>query len=213
MRTRHGLIDWLESDLAPARRLAAADLVSTLWLAATWLFVVEATLWVAPLRPGAASQLVASPRFAFECLVGLGAGVSAICAALRLGLPRPTAWSSATVAALVLTALWVAAYVYGLRDPSLEPSMLGKRPGCALEVLAYGTPPLIAGLLLLRRRAALQRAWAGALVGAAAGAIPGLLMQLACMYAPDHILIYHLGPIALLAAVGAALGPLVLRRI
>ena len=51
------------------------------------------------------------------------------------------------------------------------------------------------------------------MAGAAAGAIPGLIMQFACMYVPSHILAFHVGPIAVLALLGAVLGPLLLRRI
>lgn len=91
--------------------------------------------------------------------------------------------------------------------------MLGKREFCAYETFLYGTPPMLAGLLILRSRASFNRVWTGGLIGAAAGAVPGLLMQLACMYVPEHILVFHLGPAVVLAAVGAALGPLILRRI
>jgi len=45
------------------------------------------------------------------------------------------------------------------------------------------------------------------------GLILGLLMQLACMYLPEHALTHHVAPVAVLAALGAVLGPLVLRRI
>jgi hypothetical protein len=91
--------------------------------------------------------------------------------------------------------------------------MLGKREGCWMQVLAFGMPPLLAGLWALRALAPLRRALAGALLGAAAGALPGLLMQAACMYVPEHILTAHIAPIAGLAAIGALLGRLVLRRI
>jgi len=47
----------------------------------------------------------------------------------------------------------------------------------------------------------------GALLGAAAGAIPGLVMQFACMYEPTHILAYHLAPVGLLTLLGAAIAP------
>jgi hypothetical protein len=91
--------------------------------------------------------------------------------------------------------------------------MQGKREGCWMEVLLCGVPPLLLGLALLRRLAPLSRAWTGALLGAAAGALPGLLMQLACMYVPAHILSHHLAPIAVVAGTGALLGAVMLRRI
>ncbi len=88
--------------------------------------------------------------------------------------------------------------------------MLGKRPFCALEIVVWGLPPVLVGLWLLRRRAAFERAWTGALLGAA---LPGLLMQLACMYDPAHILLHHLLPIGALIALGAALAPRILQRV
>lgn len=33
------------------------------------------------------------------------------------------------------------------------------------------------------------------------------------VYGPQHILVFHLGPVAILALIGAPLGPMVLRRI
>jgi hypothetical protein len=52
-----------------------------------------------------------------------------------------------------------------------------------------------------------------ACLGAAAGALPGLMMQLACMYEASHTLAFHLGPIGLLALVGALLGRRLLNAI
>jgi hypothetical protein len=91
--------------------------------------------------------------------------------------------------------------------------MAGKRPHCFLEVLIYGAPVLVVGLVLLRRLAPLDRRRTGVVLGAAAGAMPGLLMQLACMYVPEHILTYHIAPAVALALLGGLLGPLFLRRI
>jgi hypothetical protein len=91
--------------------------------------------------------------------------------------------------------------------------MLGKRPHCFVEVLIYGVPILVAGLLLLRRLAPLGRWSAGFVMGAAAGVIPALLMQLACIYIPSHILIYHIAPALAVAVLGALAGRLLLRRI
>jgi uncharacterized membrane protein YdbT with pleckstrin-like domain len=51
-----------------------------------------------------------------------------------------------------------------------------------------------------------------AAAGAAAAAIPAILMQLACMYDPLHALSYHLTPVLMVAALGALAGPVVLTR-
>lgn len=212
MAGRADLIRQLADQLRPAPRLRAPRHLAWLWGAGAWLFVVAATLAVQPLRPGFLAQLLASPRFAGETLFGLLAGALAIWVAFAVGTPGRSQrrW---IVLALGGLALWAGAYVYGLVSPALEPSMLGKRQVCFLEVLLYGVPTLAVGLLLLRRLAPLERWSAGLLMGTAAGAMPGLLMQLACVYVPSHILSHHLGPVLGLALLGALAGPLVLRRI
>ncbi|MDJ0847979.1 MAG: NrsF family protein [Myxococcota bacterium] len=213
MAQRDDLIDGLVSELEPAGPLRRPGPLTALWWAGSWIFVLGVTLAVAPMRPGALDQLLSAPRFAFETLFGAAAGLVAVWMAFALGIPGHGATRRRVAAGLGLLVLWSCAYVVGLFDPALEPSMLGKRPGCVFEVLIYGTPTLLVALALLRRLAPLERAWTGAVVGAAAGAMPGLLMQLACMYVPSHILAFHIGPVAALAAAGAALGPLLLRRV
>jgi hypothetical protein len=209
---RADLIRELADGLRPAPRLRAPGHLALLWGAGAWLFVVGATIAVQPLRPGVHDQLLASPRFAGETLFGLLAGGLAIWVGFAVGTPGRSQrrW---IVLALGSLALWAGVYVCGLVSPALEPSMLGKRQLCFLEVLLYGLPTLTVGLLLLRRLAPLERWSAGLVMGAAAGAMPGLLMQLACMYVPAHILSHHLGPVLGLALLGALAGPLVLRRI
>ena len=64
--------------------------------------------------------------------------------------------------------------LHGMVDPTLEPSMLGKRPGCVFEVLALGLVPFAIAILLLRRRAPLERLWVGGLAGFGAAAIPAV---------------------------------------
>jgi hypothetical protein len=211
-RTRAELIETLAEDLRPARGPRRVETLALIWLLLSWAMVVAATLSEAPLREGWLQELTQAPRFLLESALGLAVGAVAIAGAFRLGVPGSTLRACAGPAAAV-GLLWVGAYVVGLAAPALEPSMAGKREGCAIGVVLYGTPPMLLGLALLRMLAPLRRASTGALVGAAAGAVPGLLMQLACMYVPEHILSFHIAPIALLAAAGAPLGPVVLRRI
>ena len=89
--------------------------------------------------------------------------------------------------------------------------MLGKRPHCFAETLLYSAPPVIAGLWLLKRRYVLRGARAGALLGLAAGSLPALMMQIACMYSPEHILAFHIGPALAVAGAGAVLGAWLMR--
>jgi hypothetical protein len=184
-----------------------------LWWIGAWIFVVLATLAVQPMRPGFTDQLLSSPRFAGETLLGVAAGAIAIGAAFAVGIPGWGSPRRRIALALGLLAVWASTYFYGLVDPALDPTMLGKRPLCFAEVLIYGLPILVAGLLFLRRLAPLGRWSAGLVVGAVAGAIPGLLMQLACVYIPSHILAYHIAPALAVALVGSLAGRLLLRRI
>jgi hypothetical protein len=213
VRSRDELIRELSGDLRPAPRLRDPLRLTLIWWIGAWLFVTLATIAVEPMRPGFGSQLLASPRFAGETLFGILVGVFAIRVAFSTGIPGPESTQRRIVLALGLLALWASAYLYGLVDPALEPSMLGKRRLCFVEVWLYGLPILLAALLLLRRLAPLDRPSAGLVTGAAAGAIPALLMQLACMYIPSHILTHHIAPGAVLALLGAVAGRLLLRRI
>lgn len=206
------LLDDLAADLRPVSRLSTGAAV-VLWLVASWAFVVGVTLATGDMRPGWFGQLTQTPRFLFECAIGFAAGLLAFRTGMLLSVPGRVAWRRAVPAALAWLLVWIGAYVYGLVDPALEPSMVGKRPGCFSETFLFASLPLALGLFLVARRAPLRRAWVGALVGAASAALPALMMQVACMYDPKHILQFHLSPVVVMAFVGAGIGWLVLRRI
>ena len=155
MRSRSELIREISQEPAPDTRLRGPIQLALLWWVGAWILVVAATLAVQPMRPGFAGQLLASPRFAIETLLGFVAGGVAIAAAFAVGIPGWGAPRRRIAFALALLAFWISAYLYGLANPALEPSMLGKRPLCYAEVLIYGAPILAVGLLLLRRLAPL----------------------------------------------------------
>jgi acyl-CoA synthetase (NDP forming) len=79
-----------------------------------------------------------------------------------------------------------------------------------LETL-FEIPPLLAGLWLARRRYVLRSSRAGALIGLAAGMMPALFMQLACMYEPSHIMTFHIVPGLAIAIPAALAGAWLLR--
>ena len=199
------IIERLAADLEPTHRLPAGSAVA-LWLALSWTFVVVVTLATGDLRPGVVAQLTHSPRFVTECLLGFGVGFFAIRSGVLLALPGRTRWKRAVPAALGMVALWVGLYVYGLVDPALEPSMEGKRPHCFLETLVFSSFPLVLGLWLVARRTPIRRGWTGVLVGVSAASLPALMMQIACMYDPEHILLLHLLPVVVMGMLGGVLG-------
>ncbi len=213
MRSRDALIRALVEDLRPAPRLRGARLVSWVWLFACTAFVAGATLATGPLRPGAVQQLEAEPRLLLELLVGFLASAAAIRAVLRLRVPDLVPVARRAAPALLLFLAWVSLQLFAWVGAAGEPSMLGKRELCRVQILLFSVPPLAAALFVARRAAPFERAWTGALAGAAAGALPALAMQLACMDEPFHALIAHLAPVFVLAGVGALLGRVALRRL
>jgi len=210
--TRERLIDELAGGLEPVGRLPRARWLAWAWLAFGWLSATAATLAVAPLRPGVLEEVAASPRFDLELLAGLATGVAAIVAASALALVREASWRivSPPLAAL---ALWAGLVALRLPGPASDAPLLGARDACVVEVFAYALAPLLLGLVLGRRLAPLDRPWCGALLGLAAGAIPALLMHVACMIEPWHVLRFHLAPLVALAALGALAGRVALPRL
>jgi hypothetical protein len=89
-------------------------------------------------------------------------------------------------------------------------AMDGKREHCFWQAMLFGLPSFALLLGYARSLVPFAPRLTAALAGAAAAAIPGALMQFACLYDPLHTLIYHLSPIALAAALGGLIGPSVL---
>ena len=210
---REDLIAELSSGLQPVRRPPSLAVLAGLWLLLGTCFVIAITRWFGPIRPTALSQLATEPRFMLETLLGGLAIAYTAVVAFRASVPGALTRRSALIAAGLMLA-WLANYVIGLVSPALEPSMLGKRPHCVFETLLFGLPPAGLAWLMSRRLYPLRPVYTAALFGLAAGMIPALYMQVACMYMPAHILTLHILPgllVAATCALGAYLG-LRLRR-
>ncbi len=80
--------------------------------------------------------------------------------------------------------------------------MLGKRDHCVVEALLFGLPPALLALLLSYRFYPLRPVHSAFLFFMAAAMVPALYMQIACMYAPAHILQMHILPALLVTLVG-----------
>jgi len=169
--------------------------------------VVVVTHIFGPARAGAFSQLATEPRFLLESLLGAAAILWTSLLAFRAAIPAALTRQFAAVG-LVLMALWLAQYLIGLVSPALEPSMVGKRNYCYLETMVYAVPPILAGLFLIRRLYPLRYVRTAMSLSLAAGMLPALYMQLACMYEPAHILSLHILPGLLMVLAGAAIASL-----
>jgi hypothetical protein len=193
MNKYNRLIDDLSKDLAPVAAAPRIDGWALAWFVASAVYVVIVTQLFGPLRPGAFSQLVSEPRFLLECLLGVVAILWASLLAFRDAVPAALSRGFAA-GGLFLVTVWLAQYLFGLYSPALEPSSLGERHYCYLETILFALPPVLAGIFLVRRLYPLHPIRTAMALGLAAGMLPALYMQLACMYEPVHILTFHILP-------------------
>jgi hypothetical protein len=207
MNNHDELIASLSRDLAPVSRAPDVNGLAMAWFLLSAAYVVVVTHLLGPIRPGAFSQLASEPRFLLETLLGLLAIAWASLVAFRAAVPGALGRRFATVG-LVLMSLWLAQYVFGLVNPALEPSTLGKRGHCYLETMIYALPPILIALFFVRRLYPLRYIRTSMSIGLAAGMLPALYMQLACMYEPSHILTLHVLPGLAMVLIGAAIAAL-----
>ncbi|MEH6584593.1 MAG: NrsF family protein [Halioglobus sp.] len=204
MKNYDDLIDQLATDLTPTPRIPNINAVAAGWLLLSAIYVIVMIHIFGPIRDNALTQLSTQPRFLIETLTGLLAIVLMGYAAFKAAVPGALNARLAKIAT-GLMALWLLSYVVGLFYPALEPSMLGKRDHCFTETFIYALPPKIAAFLLVRRMYPLNPLRTALTLGLAAGMLPALYMQIACMYSPSHILLFHILPGFLVAFLGLAL--------
>lgn len=204
MNMHDELIKELSSNLQPARPAPGANKLALAWFLVSAICVVAVIHLFGAIRPGAYSQLVSQPRFLLEMLLGAAAIFWISLVAFRASIPGLLGRQFA-VGGLVLLGIWLAQYVIGFISPALEPSTLGKRHFCYFETMVYALPPIVAGLLLVRRLYPLRYVRTAMAVSLAAGMLPALYMQMACMYEPAHILSLHILPGLLMVLAGAAI--------
>ena len=204
MKKYDELIANLSRDVAPVSPAPPVNTVGMVWFGLSAVYVVVMTHIIGPTRAGAFSQLATEPRFLMESLLGVAAILWTSLLAFRAAIPAALTRQFA-VGGLVLMTVWLAQYLIGLVSPALEPSMVGKRNHCYYETMIYALPPILVGVFLIRRLYALQFVRTAMLVGLAAGMLPALYMQLACMYEPTHILSLHILPGLLMVLAGAAI--------
>jgi hypothetical protein len=210
-RRREDLIRELSTSPAVAPGAGAIEPRALRWLALATLLALVAIVLREPLREAPLARLLAEPRNALAVGMGLLAAVSAGLAAFRSGVPSPTSPLRQALWPVLFAAAWIGLLALGVLRGDGAATVERSRALCWLEVFAYGVPGLWLGLVAVRRLWPLHGAWSGALLGFAAGAIPALIMDFACINEPGHSLSFHVAPGLALAAVGALVGRRALR--
>ena len=209
---REALIRDLVADLRPVRRPGRTAHLLAMWLPILLLCNVAAIAVTGPFRDGALRSLYTFPAFAAETVIAAMAVALVVHATLVSAIPRPRSPLRSLPWPALIFGAWLGFYIVGFWSPAHPVSALGYRDHCLLETQLFGLLNLGVMLWIARRLVPLWPRVTGALAGVAAAAIPAAIMQFACMYVPEHILIYHIGPIAVTAIVGALIGPAALVR-
>jgi hypothetical protein len=122
-----------------------------------------------------------------------------------MGRPGAWLWIVVLLAPVVLFG-WMLLWNSGFPDTlRVWPGRIGLR--CLSLTLAISAWPLVALAMVRRGSDPIHPAVTGAALGAAVGTAAGVLTNLWCPIAnPAHVALGHVGPLLLLAAIGALLG-------
>lgn len=207
---RDHLIADLTDKLQPVTPMSSIG-PTLLWLFGS-LLVTAGLAWLdGPYRANSLADLQSSGQFLIESALGLLSVALLVFSAFELSIPSNHSLLHRLVMPLASLTAWIGFYTWGLYAPALEPSMAGKRHFCYLQTIIYSVPLLLAGLFWAKRQYPVNTLSIGLLLGLAAGSVPALVMQFACMYAPAHILQHHILPGLSMGVLGILAGALWLK--
>jgi hypothetical protein len=199
-------IERLVRDLTPISRVWSPSTRFSAWLGLELVMIGVATARLG-FRADAVEQLARLPFLLEVGLLGLAGallGWLALLAAVPGRGPRRT-----LVAAGILLAL-ASAGVMAMETPVAAPDRYDSlRTGipCTISIVALASVPWLALLLAQRRAATLAPSLAGGLAGLAAFSLAAALFRLVCPRNElSHLLIWHLGPVALALVVSTTIG-------
>ena len=161
------------------------------------------------------AQTLAQPMFWGKLLFAAALALAGVALLRRLARPGLGLGHSLALLALPPVVLWaLAALVLGQAAPAERMALiLGSTwRSCPFNIAALSVPALAALFWALRGAAPTRLAWAGAGAGLLAGALGTLVYALHCpeMAAP-FLAVWYLAGMALPTALGALLGPRLLR--
>ena len=202
-KTTNSLDDWarsLSQNFKPERPLPTPPWAFFLFTTLTYALTLSLILGAQPLRPTWAEDLREEVTFLTETLLLTFGGLICALVGLNLSIPGSHRWLKLKAIGLLPTLLFICLLLYGwfLGASALNHGSLGERPACHIEVFLISLLPL--GMCSWW----LQKSFSGPFQNLStlhlfvASVTPPLaLMQLACLYQPQHNVLYHLLPAAL----------------
>lgn len=192
----------------PVRRLSPWLRRIAIWTAVSLLSAVGVIVWGGPRRDLAA--VLWSPAYTFEGLLLIVTALSAAAGALIVSVPgaersRLVRWLPILAGTAAL--LWVAGELAVVAASGEPAGHAGVAWRCLMRTMAVGLVPGIVLFAMVGRGSPLRAAWAGLLALLATSAVGVLGTNIMCSVdGPTHLLMWHVGPMVVLAAAGAAIG-------
>ena len=212
MRTED-LIQELVSDARPVTRLqpVARRLLG-------WVVLAAGSFAVVLFLMGVRRELGDSSDradFAFEAALLIITAMSAAIGALVISVPgaeRSPLVRWAPIVAATASVLWAAGELVYAAATGAPTGRLTFAWHCVYKTSCVGAVPGIALFLMVRRAAPTRAMWAGLLAVLATAAVGVLGANVICPNdRPLHMLLWHVAPLMLFAAIGAALGTWLLK--
>jgi hypothetical protein len=207
------LIRELASDVVPVRPLRPVAVRLLGWTALAGLSLAAVTFWMGARRDLA--EAVQQSGFQFEAVMLILTAMSAAVGALTVSVPgreRSALVRWLPIVGGAICILWVGGEL-------VFASMTGSPTGrltfawrCVYKTTSVALVPGIALFALVRRAAPIRAAWAGLLAVLATAAVGVLGANVICpIDRPLHLLLWHVAPLMLFAAIGAGLGTWLIR--
>lgn len=189
------LIDALAGKLEPVKPLKPHWQRALFWALMSHIFVIVLAIVVAPFRVNFLQQLLSSPQFLLEFIIGVSVGPIACLSAFYLAVPSEGALKKTRIlVALAPLCLQLAFMAFSFLKPALIPSELGHRHFCYLESGMYGIVPFVVMWFQIKKGYPWHRGFLGIYLSLAAFMPAANIMYIACMYDPLHNLLFHFLP-------------------
>jgi len=191
------LINSLKDDLIPQKVLLKAEVRAALFIICYFIIVSTVMYLIQPFRPNFLIDFKIL-RFSAEIILTIFSIITFIYFSYLSVIPASLKNKSFKWAIPPLL-LGLGIILYNYIEPSKAPSMAGKRPYCAEEVLIYSSLTFLYIIYSLKK-AVLFKTYRSTLLSAiGVSLVPAILMHISCMYEIHHVMSHHLGPVLLFA--------------